>query len=125
VSNLAEQRDKQTEGVVQSEYIVHTGAEQALKAADQNLKDLEEQVKEEYVKVQGRLIELVAIQKVKPLSPVELKEMEDIIVLVNYIEEDLSNSAGEVPPSKEGLKMKIPYVTPDVRLEHELKIFYR
>jgi hypothetical protein len=34
--------------------------------------------------------------------------MEDIIVLVNYIEEDLSNSAGEVPPSKEGLKMKIP-----------------
>jgi hypothetical protein len=82
---------------------------------------LEEQVKEEYVKVQGRLIELVAIQKVKPLSPVELKEMEDIIVLVNYIEEDLSNSAGEVPPSKEGLKMKIPYVTPDVRLEHELR----
>jgi hypothetical protein len=47
--------------------------------------------------------------------------MEDIIVLVNYIEEDLSNSAGEVLPSKEGLKMKIPYVTPDVRLEHEFE----
>jgi hypothetical protein len=52
------------------------------------------------------------------LSPVELKEN---IVLVNYIEEDLSNSAGEVPPSKEGLKMKILYVTPDVRLEHEFE----
>jgi hypothetical protein len=34
--------------------------------------------------------------------------MEDIIVLVNYIEEDLSNSAGDGAPSKEGLKMKIP-----------------
>jgi hypothetical protein len=36
----------------------------------------------------------LAILKVKQLSP-ELKEMEDIIVLVNYIEEDLSNSAGD------------------------------
>jgi hypothetical protein len=50
VSNLAEQRDKQTEGtVVQSEYSVHrcrTGAE----AADQNLKDLKGSKREEYVK---------------------------------------------------------------------------
>jgi hypothetical protein len=60
--------------------VVHTGAEQALKQLIKILKDLEgTAVKEEYVKVQGRLIELVA-EKVKPLSPVELKEMEDIIV---------------------------------------------
>jgi hypothetical protein len=42
VSNLAEQRDKQTEGtVVQSEYSCTYRCRTGAEAADQNLKDLE------------------------------------------------------------------------------------
>jgi hypothetical protein len=81
--------NRQKEPLFKVNTVVHTGAEQALK---QLIKPERfgrgSSKREEYVKVQGRLIELVAIHRRSSHCPVELKEMEDIIVLVNHIEED-------------------------------------